>query len=79
MLIAQKSTVGQIKCIFDDNYSILFFIISHSYDSNEHYKLKFLWRTDQSCVLFIINIHTFSCLLYRKSTVFCMRNIVIEK
>ena len=45
-------------------------------------------RTDQLCVLVIINIHTFSGLLiswifimfiYMKYTVFCMQNIVIEK
>ena len=44
-------------------------------------------RTDQSCVLVIINTHTFSGLkvklgvyhVYVKYTVFCMQIIVIEK
>ena len=38
-------------------------IISQSGDPNEHHMLIFLRRTDQSCVLIIINIHTFSRLL----------------
>ena len=59
MLIAQIPTVGQTRCIFDDNYGI-FFIISQSGDSNEQHKLIFLRRTDQSCILIIINIRTFS-------------------
>ena len=81
MLIAQIPTVGQIRCIFDDNYGI-FFIISQSGDSNEHHRLIFLRGTDQSCVLVtcIINIRASTDKLeYRKSTVFCMQNIVIEK
>ena len=49
-------------------------------------------RTDQLCVLVIINIHTFSGLLiswilimfiyiyiYMKYTIFCMQNVFIEK
>ena len=41
-------------------------------------------RTDQLCVLVIINTHTFSGLLgiyhdYVKYTVFCMKIVVIEK
>ena len=60
MLIAQIP--GQIRCLFDDNYGI-FFIISQSGDSNEHHKLIFLRRTDQSCVLVIRNIPTFFGLL----------------
>ena len=40
MLIAQIETVGQIRCIFVDDYGI-YFIISQSGDSNKHHKLAF--------------------------------------
>ena len=39
-----------------------FFIISQLGDSNDHHQLNF-YENRQLCVLVIINIHTFSCLL----------------
>ena len=40
MLIVHIPTVGQLSCMFDDNYGI-FFIISQPGDSNEQHWFKF--------------------------------------
>ena len=82
MLIAQIPTVGQIRCIFDDNFDI-FFIISQSGDSNEHHKLIFYEELTNNVFGYRKYTHlswsTDKLDIYRKSTVFCMQNIVIEK
>ena len=83
MLIAQIPTVGQIRCIFDDNYGICFFFLLFLDQAILMNTISFFLRsTDQSCVLVIVNAHTFSGLLINWvsiSTVLCMQNIVIEK
>ena len=83
MLIAQIPTVGTIRCIFDDNYGI-FFIISQSGDSNEHNRLIFF--TENGPIMYFGYLkytHLFwstdKMYIYRKSTVCCMQNIVVEK
>ena len=62
MLIAQIPKIGQIRCIFDDNYGI-FLNNSQSGDSNEHHKLIFYGELTNHVFLVIINVHTFSDLL----------------
>ena len=87
LLIAQIPTVGQFTNVAAYLTTIIgdFFIISQIGDSNEHHMLKFcgelinyvfgyhkythlFWSTDK------LGIYHF----YRKHTVFCMQNTIIE-